>query len=162
MFKKWGFWLVMVPVLILILLYMIGSLNSRSSHDGGSAKDIEALGQELRELREEVAQLEQKVEELSSGSGVPGRLGEVPEEGRIPLEPEIGEEATAPEAGEKTATQREPETKEIAREGQWTKVGSWQGSGIKNTEPFTITGKQWRINWSNKAGDIGGFSRFLS
>ena len=32
----------------------------------------------------------------------------------------------------------------------WHVVKSWSGTGAKKTEPFTISGKQWRINWSNK------------
>lgn len=37
--------------------------------------------------------------------------------------------------------QEQPET-------TWQKIKSWQGTGIKNTEPFPITGKQWRVVWS--------------
>jgi hypothetical protein len=32
----------------------------------------------------------------------------------------------------------------------WRQVKSWQGSEAKKTESFKITGKQWRIRWSNK------------
>lgn len=41
----------------------------------------------------------------------------------------------------------------------WRKVKSWRGTGIKSTEPFTITGKQWRIIWSFE--DISGFDTDL-
>ena len=37
----------------------------------------------------------------------------------------------------------------------WQLVKSWGGASAKKTEPFTITGKQWRITWSNK--DTTGF-----
>jgi len=43
---------------------------------------------------------------------------------------------------------RKSETQEQPQKATWQKVKSWQGTGIKNTEPFTITGKQWRIVWS--------------
>ncbi len=42
--------------------------------------------------------------------------------------------------------QQSPEQKKVT----WQKVKSWSGTGIKNTEPFTITGKQWRVVWSIK------------
>lgn len=32
---------------------------------------------------------------------------------------------------------------------EWSKVIDWQGSGIKNTEPFEIRGSMWRIKWQN-------------
>lgn len=44
-------------------------------------------------------------------------------------------------------------------EATWQKVKSWQGTGIKNTEPFIITGSQWRIIWSIK--DTTGFDASL-
>ena len=31
---------------------------------------------------------------------------------------------------------------------QWTIVKTWKGSGIKKTEPFTISNRRWRIIWS--------------
>jgi hypothetical protein len=33
-------------------------------------------------------------------------------------------------------------------------VKEWSGSGIKNTEDFTVAGDQWKIKWSNTAGGI--------
>jgi TM2 domain-containing membrane protein YozV len=30
----------------------------------------------------------------------------------------------------------------------WHQIKSWEGSGIKDTEPFTIVGDQWRIKYS--------------
>ena len=44
----------------------------------------------------------------------------------------------------------------IKTEATWYKVDSWSGTGIKKTEPFTITGEQWRVNWKNKGGELGG------
>lgn len=39
---------------------------------------------------------------------------------------------------------------EIPKQKQeWTKIIAWQGSGVKTTEPFEITGSMWRINWEN-------------
>lgn len=40
-------------------------------------------------------------------------------------------------------------------EATWQEVKSWTGTGIKKTEPFTITGKQWRVTWTNKGGYLG-------
>lgn len=36
-------------------------------------------------------------------------------------------------------------------------VASWRGSGIKTTEPFTITKSPWAIVWSSSPGQYGGF-----
>ena len=37
----------------------------------------------------------------------------------------------------------------------WHKVKKWIGSGIKSTEQFQISGKEWRVNWTNKrAGEV--------
>ncbi len=33
---------------------------------------------------------------------------------------------------------------------EWQILKSWDGNGIKNTELFTITGNQWRVNWEYK------------
>lgn len=40
-------------------------------------------------------------------------------------------------------------------EATWQEVKTWSGNGIKKTEPFTITGKQWRVTWTNKSGYLG-------
>ncbi len=56
-----------------------------------------------------------------------------------------------PQNGSQEASQAQTPT----QEPQWIAVKSWKGNGGKKTEPFTITGKQWRINWSNK--DTTGF-----
>ncbi|MFQ5855677.1 MAG: hypothetical protein ACE5LU_08565 [Anaerolineae bacterium] len=29
----------------------------------------------------------------------------------------------------------------------WVEVASWQGDGNKKTEPFPISGEEWRIRW---------------
>lgn len=44
-------------------------------------------------------------------------------------------------------------TPEVPKRPQWSTVISWQGSGIKTTEPFRIDGEMWRIEWQN-LGDI--------
>ena len=33
-------------------------------------------------------------------------------------------------------------------EKKWVQVKSWSGSAMKTTENFTITGSEWRINWT--------------
>ncbi len=43
----------------------------------------------------------------------------------------------------------------VSETAEWYLVKSWSGTSAKKTEPFTITGKQWRIIWSNK--DTTGF-----
>ncbi len=53
---------------------------------------------------------------------------------------------STPQNGSQAAT----EAAVPAVEPKWVPVKSWKGNGGKKTEPFTITGKQWRINWSNK------------
>ncbi|MDB4956092.1 MAG: hypothetical protein JWO36_3661 [Myxococcales bacterium] len=40
----------------------------------------------------------------------------------------------------------------------WKVVKTWKGQGIKKTEPFTISGKQWRVHWKTaKTGQYGIF-----
>ena len=34
----------------------------------------------------------------------------------------------------------------------WTKVTSWKGNSIKDTETFSITANEWRIQWSTEPG----------
>lgn len=57
-------------------------------------------------------------------------------------------ETNLPSQQENTETPSTPAT--------WQKVKSWNGTGIKKTEAFTITGDQWRVNWKNQGGDFGG------
>lgn len=38
---------------------------------------------------------------------------------------------------------------------KWLKVISWQGKGIKKTETFTITSKEWKICWATKPDEYG-------
>jgi len=52
--------------------------------------------------------------------------------------------------------QESPQSPEEEQKAIWQKIKLWSGTGIKKTEPFTITGDQWRINWENKGGDFGG------
>ena len=43
----------------------------------------------------------------------------------------------------------------------WHEVARWEGKGLKNTETFRITSKQWQISWSysgRRGGDTGVFS----
>ncbi|MDQ7094285.1 zinc ribbon domain-containing protein [Desulfosporosinus sp. PR] len=71
--------------------------------------------------------------------------------------------ATSAPATTPSATQSSPpassstpaSTPAPAPEKKWTQIGSWSGSGIKNTEDFTISdGAQYRLNW--EAQDNGG------
>lgn len=39
---------------------------------------------------------------------------------------------------------------------EWREIARWKGSGIKNTEPFTISTKEWRISWTTKGGQVPG------
>jgi ribosomal protein L40E len=60
---------------------------------------------------------------------------------------------TKPQINQQTKQEVTQPSQEKAPEqpqATWQKVKSWQGTGIKKTEPFTITGKQWRIIWSIK------------
>lgn len=38
----------------------------------------------------------------------------------------------------------------------WAPTHTWTGSGIKTTESFTTTSREWRVRWSATAGDSGG------
>jgi len=50
---------------------------------------------------------------------------------------------------EQTQIQEGSQASTEKQKAAWQEVKSWSGSGIKNTEPFEITGDQWRINWTN-------------
>lgn len=39
---------------------------------------------------------------------------------------------------------------------EWETIKSWEGSGIKNTEPFQISADVWRVVWVSEAS---GFSK---
>jgi hypothetical protein len=47
--------------------------------------------------------------------------------------------------GERVAT---PSSPAPARSAQWTTVKTWSGSGMKETETFTTTNREWRIKWT--------------
>ena len=57
----------------------------------------------------------------------------------------------------KTKKSERVEKKETPKPKQtaWYKVAQWQGKGIKNTETFNISSKEWRISWETKAGEYG-------
>jgi len=38
----------------------------------------------------------------------------------------------------------------VAPQRQWTEVASWRGSGIKDTETFTTSNREWRIRWHSE------------
>jgi hypothetical protein len=52
-------------------------------------------------------------------------------------------------------TEASDTTNEAKAEPTWQAVKTWTGNGIKKTEPFTITGEQWRVTWTNKGGYLG-------
>jgi len=64
-------------------------------------------------------------------------------------------QTNTPQNTETTGTSGTQPSQNTQSAKSWQPVNSWEGTGIKNTEPFTITGDQWRINWSNK--DTTGF-----
>lgn len=66
--------------------------------------------------------------------------------------PSVTSEQTTEPAPTPTPT---PTPNPVAKQATWQLIKSWSGNSTKKTEPFTITGKQWRIVWSNK--DTTGF-----
>lgn len=42
----------------------------------------------------------------------------------------------------------EPTSKKLS---EWQPIATWSGSGLKTTEPFTITGSPWRVSWKAKS-----------
>lgn len=78
-----------------------------------------------------------------------------PEEQPTQIQPPPAEttEPVSPPATEEAPTAPEPTTPTPTP--TWTKVISWQGSSIKDTETFSITANEWRIQWSTKPGEYG-------
>ena len=60
----------------------------------------------------------------------------------------------------KTESTSQPPSKEQPKQEtqkpEWREVKSWSGTGIKTTETFQITGKEWRINWTAKNEQVAG------
>ena len=63
---------------------------------------------------------------------------------------------TTQQKGTIQEVKKEEPKKEEPKKETWVEVKKWSGTGIKKTEPFEITGKQWRVNWKNKNGEYGG------
>lgn len=63
--------------------------------------------------------------------------------------------STVTQEGTPSQQTNQPAATTAPKELQWVPVKKWSGSGIKKTETFDITGKQWRINWKNKEGQYG-------
>lgn len=40
------------------------------------------------------------------------------------------------------------------REKTWKTIKSWEGTGMKKTEEFTIVSKKWRINWKSRVTEV--------
>lgn len=67
---------------------------------------------------------------------------------------EKGTPETSPQNNQPTSkgsTAPVPSTSSVPK--TWHTVTSFSGVGEKNTEPFTIKGSQWRINWTANAND---------
>jgi hypothetical protein len=78
-----------------------------------------------------------------------------------------GEEETTPAAGsnvqeEETSAPAQAESKpEPAVEKQWTEIVSWDGQGIKKTETFTTTQKEWRVSWKTTNENVAGILQIM-
>lgn len=81
-----------------------------------------------------------------------GSLADSGEE-KTPISTPVTKESrpTAPPTSEPT---KEPSPEPAPAPKQWVEVKSWQGSGIKKTEPFDIASDKWRITHSNTGGGI--------
>ncbi len=42
----------------------------------------------------------------------------------------------------------------------WHRIGSWQGSGAKETEVFDVASSEWRLVWTSKPVDGAGYLSF--
>lgn len=51
----------------------------------------------------------------------------------------------ADEAATETALVKEQP--KVSETSEWRTVRSWSGSGIKETETFAVTSREWRVNW---------------
>ena len=38
---------------------------------------------------------------------------------------------------------------------EYIEIATWEGKSIKNTETFTVTEKEWIIQWATKPGEYG-------
>lgn len=63
--------------------------------------------------------------------------------------------ASKPEASAKPPETQAPKTAQKAAP-TWQEVKTWTGSGIVNTETFTVASKEWRINWETSQENIAG------
>lgn len=64
-----------------------------------------------------------------------------------------GSQTTPPQAEAAAATHAPPPP---AAPVTWRTVANWSGSGMKETESFTVASREWRVVWSSKAGDTPG------
>lgn len=45
----------------------------------------------------------------------------------------------------------------LSQEPKWVQLAKWSGSGMKETETFSTTQREWRISWELKAqASVGG------
>lgn len=86
-----------------------------------------------------------------------GEKKEIKPEQQLPQEtPQTSQEEQKELVEEPPITEGQPKQEQEQEKQAWQEVKSWSGSGIKNTEPFEITGNQWRVKWQNKGGEFGG------
>jgi len=43
-----------------------------------------------------------------------------------------------------------------AKAPEWTRIASWDGSGIKDTESFETTSREWRVSWKTSREAFAG------
>lgn len=63
---------------------------------------------------------------------------------------------------EATAKEFEAEKQATIAAQSWSEVDRWEGSGIKETQPFTITGDRWRISWAMRDSSDAVFQIFVN
>ncbi len=95
---------------------------------------------------------------ITSGSGNTTTTSTNQQETSAPATEQEATPTTETENVQKQETSPNTQVTETQQEQQqptWQIVKSWQGTGTKKTEPFEITGKQWRINWKSNGGEYG-------
>jgi hypothetical protein len=77
--------------------------------------------------------------------------------------PPVGDttQAAAPERARESAVRDEQEGKPpTPAEPEWRVVQSWNGTGIKTTDPFQISVNTWRVNWQTEIVEQLGVGAF--
>lgn len=47
-------------------------------------------------------------------------------------------------------------TAQAVQQQTWQRVAHWSGSGMKETESFSVASREWRISWSTKNEQVSG------